>query len=264
MKLDQFFTPAWAAELIVQRYFPALSAADTVWEPSCGDGRFLMALPADVDAIGTEIDPAMADLARDNSGREVLVGDFRTVELPRQPTAVIGNPPFQADLVEALLDRCHRDLDDGARVGLLLPVYMFQTAATVVRFHHRWSISQELLPKNLFERMQKPLLFAMFEKSRKTTLSGFFLYEEVEALAGIHPALRAYLIGNLSTAKCWRDAVDMALRALGGRATLQQLYACFETRRPTSNPFWREKIRQIAGRHFVRLAPGEFALKEAA
>jgi adenine-specific DNA-methyltransferase len=266
MKLNQHFTPTWAAELLLQRYFPALSATDTVWEPTCGDGRFLLAVPASIPAFGTEVDPVQAQAARENTGRQVITGDCLSVDLPARPTAVVGNPPFQADLVQALLDRCHYELAEGERVGLLLPVYLFQTAATVVRYHHRWSIRQELVPRNLFEGLTKPLLFALFQKEQHRSLHGFFLYAETDAvLAGVHPRLRAYLLGNLSTALCWRDAVRVALEACGGQASLSQLYACFEAGgRPTTNKFWREKIRQVAGKHFVRTAPGEYALQEAA
>lgn len=266
MNLDQHFTPSWAAEMIVQRYLTDLTPAAVVWEPTCGDGRFLLAVPQAVRAFGTEIDPAQAEAARENTGRQVITGDCLTAELPARPTAVIGNPPFQAELVQGLLDRCHYELADGERVGLLLPVYLFQTAATVMRYHHRWSISQELLPRNLFEGMSKPLLFAVFTKEPNRSMHGFFLYEETNAvLTGIHPRLRAYLLGNLSTAHCWRDAVRVALEACGGKATLHQIYACFEAGgRPTSNKFWREKVRQIAGRHFLRTAPGEYALRDAA
>ncbi len=260
--LDQHFTPTWAAELLLQRHFPDLDQSDAVWEPTCGDGRFLLAVPPEVPAVGSEIDPAQATAARANTGRTVITGDCLSVELPIRPTAVVGNPPFQAELVQALLDRCHFELGDGERVGLLLPVYLFQTAATVIRYHHRWSIRQELLPRNLFQGLTKPLLFALFTKEQHRTLHGFFLYTETDALlAGVHPRLRAYLIGNLSTAQCWRDAVRVALEACGGRATLSELYACFESGgRPTTNRFWREKVRQIAGQHYHRIAPGEYAL----
>lgn len=265
MRHDQHFTPAWAAEMLVHRYFPTLSAHDVVWEPTCGDGRFLLAVPQSVPAFGTELDPQQAEAARQNTGRKVIVGDCLTVGLPRRPTAVIGNPPFRAELVQALLDRCHYELADGERVGLLLPVYLFQTAGTVMRYHHRWSISQELLPRNLFDGLTKPLLLATFTKEQHRSLHGFFLYAETDAvLSGVGPHIRAYLIGNLSTAHCWRDAVRTALEACGGRASLSQLYACFEAGgRPTDNQFWREKIRQVAGKHFTRTAPGEYAIQEA-
>ncbi len=259
-ELSQYFTPTWAAELLVRRHFGALTCRDTVLEPACGDGRFLMAIPAEVDAYGVELDPAQAQAARQNSGREVLAGDFLTVRLPRRPTAVIGNPPYQADLIDGFLARCYELLEYGGRIGFLLPVYYLQTASKVMDLNRRFSIAQELLPRNLFEGLTKPIMWATFTKARRTVLSGFFLYAETHALADVHRDLRALLLGNRSRATCWRDVVGAALEACGGRATLQQLYACIEGNRPTANPWWREKVRQIAGQHFRRIRPGEFEI----
>lgn len=263
-ELNQFFTPAWAAELLVCRHFSDLRPGDVVLEPSCGDGRFLMAVPGEVDAFGVEIDPVQAAAAQQNSGRQVIVGDFTTVELPQRPTAVIGNPPYKSDLIDAFLDRCYELLEYGGRVGFLLPAYYLQTASKVVDLSRRFSISQEMLPRNLFESLTKPLLWVNFVKERRTVLSGFFLYAETHALSDIHPEIRALLLGNQSRATCWRDAVRAALEACGGQATLQQLYACIERNRPTANPWWREKVRQVAGQHFHRVRPGEFSIRELA
>lgn len=35
-----------------------------------------------------------------------------------------------------------------------------------------------------------------------------------------------------------------------------------EHNRPTENKWWREKVRQICGMHFVRVDAGEYALDE--
>ena len=264
MKLDQYFTPAWAAELLVRRHFPALSASDTVVEMTCGDGRFLMAIPPEVDAYGIEIDPDKAAEAAANSGREVLVGDFRHVTLPRRPTVVVGNPPFQSALVDDLLDRCYQEMEYGGRVGLLLPVYIFQTAGTVMRYARRWSLGQELIPRNLFQGLTKPLMFATFEKERQTVMSGLFLYSELHALESLRKEFRQLFVGNGCRASVWRETIAAALAHLGGEATLEQLYACIENNRPTDNPHWRERIRATAGEHFHRVRPGVFRLQEAA
>lgn len=261
-QLGQYFTPAWAAELLVRRHFGELTSRDTVLEPACGDGRFLMAIPGSVDAYGVEIDPDHALAARTNSGREVIIGDFLQVQLPRRPTAVIGNPPYQADLIDAFLSRCYELLEYDGRVGFLLPVYYLQTASKVMDLSRRYSIAQELLPRNLFEGLTKPIMWATFTKARRTSLSGFFLYAETHAIADVQRNLRALLLGNRSRASCWRDVVAAALEACGGRATLQQLYTCIEGNRPTTNPWWREKVRQVAGQHFHRVRPGEFELPE--
>lgn len=264
VQLDQYFTPTWAAERIVRRYFPDLNSGDVVAEPSCGDGRFLMAIPREVDAFGVEIDPVYAAEAAKNSGRHVICGDFNIVNLPKRPTVVIGNPPFQANIIDGFIERCYQELDYGGRVGFLMPVYMFQTASRVMGYQRRWSISQEMMPRNLFERLTCPLMFAKFIKDRQTVVSGLFLYAETDAIASLKEDVRRLILGNNSTANCWRDAIELALVALGGRATLSQLYSAIENNRPTNNPWWREKIRQVAGMHFNRVAVGEYALESKA
>lgn len=261
MKLHQHFTPTWAAELLVRRFFPDLNAKDTVVEPACGDGRFLLAIPSHVDAFGVEIDPSVAELARMNSGRDIITGDFCQVDLPRRPTAVIGNPPFDLDLFDAMLSRCHDLLEYGGRCGFLLPVYTFQTASRVVNYNRRWSLSQELLPRNLFEGLSAPIMWATFSKDRQTAVSGLFLHAELDALTSMHPELRKLMVGNASTATCWRDVVHRALEALGGHGSLQEIYRVVESNRPSKTQWWREKVRQIAARHFTRLDAGVYALK---
>lgn len=264
MKLHQHFTATWAAELLFNRHFSDLTSSDVVCDPSCGDGRFLMAVPADIRAIGVEIDPAVADQARFNSGREVVTGDFRTSQLPADPSAFIGNPPFHYELVMDFLSRCYEYLEFGGRVGFILPAYIFQTASTIMRLNKLWSMNQELIPRNLFQGLEKPLLFAMLEKSRNPTLSGFFLYAETDAISGMEKEFRQMFIGNNSRPNVWRDAVEHALHVCGGQATLKQIYLVIEGNRPTDNQWWREKVRQVAGMHFHRVQPGEYRIQEAA
>lgn len=264
MKLDQYFTPTWAAELLFKRHFSDLSGSDIVLDPSCGDGRFLLAVPDHIQAFGVEIDPAAADQARHNSGREVITGDFRSVSLPADPSAIIGNPPFQYELIMQFVDRCYELLEYGARAGFILPVYVFQTASTMTRLQKQWSVSQELIPRNLFAGLAKPILFATLEKSQRPTLSGFFLYAETDAISDMHKEFQQMFVGNNSRPNVWRDAVARALDVCGGHATLQQLYAAIEGNRPTRNPWWREKVRQIAGQYFHRVKPGEYKFREAA
>src|SRR3546814_14682276 len=73
-------TPLYAAERLVERHFPDLGAKDLVLEPSCGIGAFLRAIPATTSAIGVEIDPERAAIARQRSGRPVIPGDFCRAE----------------------------------------------------------------------------------------------------------------------------------------------------------------------------------------
>lgn len=241
-ELHQWFTPRWVCEAIVERHFSDLSSSDLCLEPSCGDGRVLQAVPAHVPAIGVEIDPKLAEQARRATGRTVITGDFLKVDLPGQVTNVIGNPPYHSATIHAFLDRAHELLVDGGRCGLLLPAYVLQTSSKVMSMNQRWSISQELMPRNIFPRLKLPLVFAMFRKDRARRLVGFFLYREAADVAALPKDVQAALQIPAS-GSVWRRAVRAAFARVGAScATLEGLYAAVE--RPTQNTYWREKVRQ--------------------
>lgn len=256
--LGQWFTPRWACEAIVERHFARLGSGDTVLEPSCGPGHFLLALPPSVDALGVEIDPVLAARARELTGREILCGDFLRVEIPRPVTHIVGNPPFQSDLVHGFLRRAHRLLPDGGSCGLLLPAYVLQTSSRVCELARDWSIETELVPRNLFPRLKLPLVFSMFRKDRARTLVGFFLYRETADVAAMPKEMREALV-TATRGSVWRAAVRSAFAAVGECvASLEALYAVVE--RPTANRFWREKVRQVLQLYpeFARLADGRW------
>lgn len=266
MKLCQFFTPLWVAEALVEKHFPRLDCADLVVEPTCGKGGFLRAVPAGVPALGVDIDPMIADIARRESGREVIVGDFRTVPLNVQPTAIIGNPPFVADVFDGILDRCHQLLPENGRAGFILPTYFFQTASRLARYADQWSVSHELLPRNAFHsRMRTPLTFAVFSKDLRKLLIGFALYREAADLQRLAGDYRDALSGT--DGLTWKSACERALRRLGGEASLQSIYAEIEHRRPSRTEFWREGIRRTLRTYtdaFRAVDVGRYALVAAA
>ena len=251
--LCQHFTPLWVAEALVERHFPRLDCADFVLEPTCGKGAFLKALPSGVPAAGVEIDAAIAAEARAETGREIVVGDFRTVPLTFQPTAIIGNPPFRADVFDGILDRAYGMLPEGARAGFILPVYFFQTAARVANYGDRWSLMTELLPRNAFHtRMRTPLMFTVFSKDSRRMMIGLALYRQAADALGLREPYRSAMTSV--TGSLWRAVCRIALTQLGGRAALADIYAEIEGNRPTRTRFWREKIRQI-----LRISPDDFA-----
>jgi ubiquinone/menaquinone biosynthesis C-methylase UbiE len=259
-QLGQYPTPLWVCEEIVDRYFSNLGAGDVVLEPSCGTGNFLMSVPAAVPAVGVEIDSRLAEIARARTGREVITGDFRNVELNLQPTAIIGNPPFNVKLIEQFMGRAYRLLPEGGRMGFLLPAYMFQTASRFCQYAEQWSIRQEMVPKHIYPDIQAPLIFALFSKDRHRTLVGFALYTETLSTQSVKHAFRKFLTegdGNLSA---WRAVTRAALLALGGEADLSQIYNLVGTRRPTANQWWREKVRQTLQKHFKPVSTGRWAI----
>lgn len=259
--LGQYPTPVWVAEAIVDRHFRDLDVSDCVVEPSCGPGAFLGAIPRNVPAIGVEIDASVAQQARSHTGRPVIVGDFQTITLEVQPTVILGNPPFNMRMVDGFLDRAHQLLPDGGRCGFILPAYAFQTAARVAGYADRWSLMQEMIPRNIYPGLSLPLVFAMFSKDRRRTLIGFALYREAADMQGLAQPYRNTLTAGAGPV--WLLVVEEALRRLGGEADVQMLYAEIEGKRPTKTQFWKEQIRRTLRRyckHFIALGDGRYQL----
>lgn len=256
---SQVMTPVWAACELVDKYFPNLTAADLVIEPSCGTGAFLRAIPDYVPAIGIEIDPALARQAIAMSGREVRVGDFRTIDLPARATAIIGNPPFELELVEGFLARALDLLEEEGRAAFILPAYCLQTAGTVERLATRWSIEQQMIPRNIFTGgLSKPLCFAQFTKGTKRGLVGFALYHETAAINRLRQRYRELLAAG--EGNVWTAIVRAALEALGGMATLHDIYREIDGHRPTTAKTWHAKVRQQVQKIGVRVAESTWAL----
>ncbi|WP_018079320.1 TRM11 family SAM-dependent methyltransferase [Thiobacillus denitrificans] len=259
--LGQYPTRVWVAEALVERHFAGLDSGDCVIEPSCGPGAFLAAVPPHVHAIGIDIDAKMVEAARANTGREILQGDFRTLPLTVTPTAVIGNPPFNLRVIDGFLERSFALLPNGGRVGFILPAYAFQTAGRVAEYAERWSLMQEMIPRNIFPGLSLPLVFAIFSKDRRRTLVGFALYREAADVQQLPHIYRDALAG--SAGPVWRQVVECALVRLGGVADLPEIYREIEGNQPTRTQFWREKVRQTLRRYsdlFQVVNTGRYAL----
>lgn len=258
-KLSQFFTPEWAAEELVAKFFPYLTARDLVIDPGCGPGPFLKAIPSFTDAIGVEIDPVLADRARENTGRSVITGDFTEMELP-MASAIVGNPPFDMKLVDKFLKRSHQLLPNEGRCGFILPAYSLQTPRRLLKWSQHWSVSQTLLPRTLFQRARLPLLFVLFEKGcGPRMLVGFTLYHEANDINGMPGWMKQLLIHGEPQRQTWRVVVESAMGRIGGRGTLTEIYQAMKDHRPSENRWWKDKVRQVLQLYFVRVGPGEWA-----
>lgn len=256
--LSQWMTPAWAAQELVASYFGDLTPNDRVLEPSCGTGAFLSAIPEAIPAIGIEVDPALAARARDNSGRQVIVGDFLTTDLQATPTAIIGNPPFKQATVQAFFERAWDLLPRDGRVGFILPCYIFQTASVVVNLSKRWGVRQDFIPRNLFDGLKLPLCFAMLTKGAGRGMVGFALYHETNAVRGLAKRYRELLAAGERSV--WSAVVRAALECLGGEASLPEIYREIQGNQPTDNTFWQAKVRQTLQRKATNTGPGRWRL----
>lgn len=253
-------TPEWASHLIVDTYFPDLGPRDLVVEPSCGRGAFLKAVPEGVRAIGVELDPRLAEEARENTGRTIITGDFRLVDLPEEPTVIVGNPPYKIDVIADFLERARTLLPDEGRCGFLLPAYAMQNHRRVIGWAKSWSMRQDLVPRRLFPYLRLPLLFVMFKKERVKTLVGFTLYQEAVDFHRLPMRSKLILIDGRPRRSVWRAVIDEALKELGGQGTLEEIYGFIEPRRPTENTFWKEKVRQVLQVHFEPVDRGVWRL----
>lgn len=258
--LSQWFTPFWVAEELVDDALRGLGHVSVV-EPSCGTGAFLSAVPKSLPAFGVDIDPRVVSAAVANSGREVVVGDFRTTCLgKRDYQVVIGNPPFEMDVVEGFLDRAHRDLPEDGLIAMVLPAYAFQTPSRVARWMDRFSIDVNMIPRTLFPGLSKPLVWAKYTKTAHRRFAGLMLFAETRDIEAMRPAIRQ----ALAAPGTWREAVKQALEALGGEASLKAIYDAIAPERRVSS-HWRPKIRQTLQRgNFVARGGGRWALPLAA
>lgn len=260
--LSQFFTPFWAADELVNLYLSHLTPADCVIEPSCGTGAFLDAIPREIAAVGVELDPTLAQMARDKTGRQVITGDFRVVDLSLRPTAVIGNPPFDLSVFDGMLERCHSLLPEGGTAGFILPAYALQTPSRILGYNEKWGMKADHLPRTLFPNLSKPLVFCTFTKDRRRALVGFALYRETSSVSEMKKRFQELL--STESGSVWRKAVLEALCDLQGEADLPSIYRVMEGRRPTGATYWKEKVRQTLQRDFRRVGEARWGLPLAA
>jgi adenine-specific DNA-methyltransferase len=182
----------------------------------------------------------------------------------RRPTLILGNPPYKVALFEQFLARAADLLPDNGRCGFLLGTQMLQTPNTVLRWNETWTLDQRMVPRTLFPRAIRPLVFVMFTKERRTRmLGGFALYRAAAEVSDMRGQIKLLLIDGAGPGRsCWRAVVEWALAQCGGKAKLDELYHAIEPKRPTSNTWWREKVRQTLQRHFRPLERGVWALPE--
>lgn len=255
--LDQYFTASWVAKAITRQHFSDLSSSDFVIDPMCGPGRFLEAVPAHVPALGIEIDPEQAELARKRTGRPVITGDIRSVVFPERPSLFLGNPPFKTGLFDEFLKIAHQVLVEEGRIGMLLPCYFFQTASRVVRYNEQWSLYQEMVPRNIYPKLEKPLCFAIFTKDQKRLMVGFSLFHEQDFVNTLSEEVQSALVNGPST---WGELALSAIRFCGGEAELAEIYEYVSSRRPSQNPHWKEQIRKVCQQRARRTGRGRYAV----
>ncbi len=110
-----YYTSASLAKRLVEHHLPVLQSSQTVFDPSCGTGIFLLQLPTDFpmkNIYGNDINPLSAVLTRINLALKYHITTLKEVELLQKNITVsdfladhtgtydiiIGNPPWGAKL----------------------------------------------------------------------------------------------------------------------------------------------------------------------
>ena len=258
--LDQFFTPEWAAERLVELFFGDLTNTDQVIDAGCGRGPFLKAIPSHIPAFGVEIDPVLAAEARENTGRDVIIGDFRAIAPLQRPTAIIGNPPFSRRIIDGFLAHGHELLPENGRCGFILPASYLSFASTMERIKDRFSVRADSLPRDLFPRISVPISFFLFTKESVRRHRGFVLFDEAAAIRGLAKSVKLALYRGENRQSPWHTAVARTLASLGGRASLDRIYSAMEGRLPRPIATWKDTVRRVLQEGgFVNVARGEWA-----
>lgn len=260
--LGRYMTPAWAGRELYDAHFAHLAAGSIAIEPTCGDGRMLAAIPPHIEAMGVEIDPELADRARARCpNRKIQTGDLFKTDLPMRIDLAFGNLPFQADFMERALDLLFEHMQDGGICASIVPAYFLQTPGRVLRWSRRWSLYQEMLPRTLFPRLQCPICFSIFTRDPLPTFKSLRLYLEADAVEHLKEEFRREMNEGRGL---WEPVVRRALHDLGGKAHLTLIYERVGQRRPSENPWWKEKVRQTLQRHFAACGNGVWQIEKAA
>jgi len=259
-ELGQYMTRSWVAEELVAQDFGDLSSSDLVLDPTCGTGSFLGAIPDRVPCFGVEIDERLAQIARERTGRRVITGDFLSVEIDDRPTAIVGNGPFSNDVLEAILNRCYELLNEGGRAGFILPAAFYSLPSRVMRLNERFSFKQSLLPRYIYPRLSMPICWSVFWKDTRRVMIGFTLFRHYDAIEKMPARFRNRLASD--QVRPWVDIVDEALEALGGEATLSEIFEYAFPYCPPTNKTPRDTIRRVCGEKYPRVRPGRFRKRD--
>jgi predicted RNA methylase len=260
-ELGQYMTKPWVADELVAMDFRNLSARDVVVDPTCGIGNFLAAIPDAVEAFGVEIDPVMAQRARDLTGRKVITSDFLTAQFEERPTAVVGSPPFSNDAIEAILNRCYELVEEGTPIGFILPAAFYSLPSRVMRIRERFSFKQSLLPRYIYPRLSMPITWSLFWKDTRRVMIGFALFGQYDAIEGMPPQYRARMQSGEKLP--WKAIVEMALDELGGEGTVAEICEVAMPYCPPTNKTPRDTVRRVCGEVADRLSEGRFRKRSA-
>src|SRR3546814_7274643 len=87
-----------------------------------------------------------------------------------------------------------------------------------------------MIPRTVFPRLSRPLVWAKYTKTSQRRFSGIMLFAETRDIEQMRPAIR----DALARPGTWREAIASALESLGGEASLPAIYDAIRSEEHTS------------------------------
>jgi site-specific DNA-methyltransferase (adenine-specific) len=126
----------------------------------------------------------------------------------------------------------------------------------------RYSITAEIVPRDVFPGFNLPLTVVTFRKDYERRLVGLAFIDETNEWRKMPDEYHAIL--HRSRTNVWVAACERALRQLGRPATVEEIRNVISGARPTQTTHWQAAIRKALQLHFERLERGLYALPNAA
>src|SRR3546814_11524667 len=96
-----------------------------------------------------------------------------------------------------------------------------------MQWNERFALDVTTCPRSLFSRISMPVVWAKLIKTQRRTMIGLMLFAEQNAVENMPKAVRRRLAGPGT----WREAVQKALEAIGGQASLTDIYRAVADRK---------------------------------
>lgn len=137
-----------------------------------------------------------------------------------------------------------------------------QTRARIARYLEHFSITAEIVPRDVFPGFNLPLTVVTFRKDYERRLVGLAFVDETNEWRRMPTEFQAIL--HRSRTNVWVAACERALQILGRPATVEEIRNVVSGNRPTKTQHWEAAIRKALQQNYPKVARGVYHRPTAA